>query len=121
VTDVSAFNRYTVSREKCDSAYALRSSVCVCPPLNQFLTVAIEGEESLYTESKRFLISLRDFPSKKQESNHRPILLFFHFSKIRGHARFHTQSKQNYESDSAEVLTVAVYENVLHCSKFLLR
>ena len=32
--------------------------------LNQFLTVAIEGEESPYTASKRSLISLRDFPSK---------------------------------------------------------
>jgi len=61
------------------------------------------------------------FPFQKQESNHRPILLFFHFSKIRGHARFHTRSKQNYKSDSAEILTVAVYENVLHDSKFLLR
>src|SRR5436190_21765823 len=61
------------------------------------------------------------FPFQKQESNHRPILLFFHFSKIRGHARFHTRSKQNYESDSAEILTVAVYENVLHDSKSLLR
>jgi len=48
-------------------------------------------------------------------------LLFLHFSKIRGHVRFHTQSKQNYKSDSAEISTVAVYENVLHDSKFLLR
>jgi len=48
-------------------------------------------------------------------------LLFFHFSKIRGHVRFHTQSKQNYEYDSAENSTVAVNENVLHDSKFLLR
>jgi len=31
------------------------------------------------------------------------------------------QSKQNYESDSAEISTVAVYENVLHDSKVLLR
>ena len=34
--------------------------------LNQFLTVAIEGEESPYTASKRSLISLRDFPSKNK-------------------------------------------------------
>jgi len=34
------------------------------------------------------------FPFQKQESNYRPILLFLHFSKIRGHVRFHTQSKQ---------------------------
>jgi len=34
--------------------------------LNQFLTVAVEGEESQYTASKRSLISLRDFPSKNK-------------------------------------------------------
>ena len=43
------------------------------------------------------------FPFQKQESNHRPIFLFFHFCKIRGHARFDTRSKQNYESDSTEI------------------
>ena len=42
-------------------------------------------------------------------------------SKIGGHDSFHTRSKQNYESDSAEILTVAVYDNLLHDSKFLLR
>jgi hypothetical protein len=47
------------------------------------------------------------FPFQKQELNHRPILLFFHFSKIRGHACFHTWSKQYYESNLAEMLTVA--------------
>jgi len=61
------------------------------------------------------------FPFEKQESNHRPILLFLHFSKIREHVRFHTQSKRNYESYSAEISTVALYENVLHDCKFLLR
>ena len=61
------------------------------------------------------------FPFQKQESNHRPILLFFHLCKIRGHTRFHTRSKQNFESDSSEILTVAVYENVLHDSIYLLR
>jgi len=85
------------------------------------LTVAIEGEESPYTASKRSLISLCDFLFQKQESNHRPSLLFLYFSKIRGQVRFHTHSKQNFESDSAEISTVAVYENVLHDSKFLLR
>jgi len=34
--------------------------------LNQFLTVAIEGEESPDTASKHYLISLRDFPSKNK-------------------------------------------------------
>jgi len=34
--------------------------------LNQFLTVAIEGEVSPYTASKRSLISLRDFPPKNK-------------------------------------------------------
>jgi len=48
-------------------------------------------------------------------------MLFLQFSKIRGHVRFHTQSKQNYESDSAEISIVAVYENVLHDSKLFLR
>jgi len=48
-------------------------------------------------------------------------LLFLHFSKIREHVRFHTQSKRNYESYSAEISTVALYENVLHDCKFLLR
>jgi hypothetical protein len=52
------------------------------------------------------------FPFQKQESNHQPILLFFHFSKICRHTRFHMLSKQNYESNSAEILTVAVYENL---------
>ena len=61
------------------------------------------------------------FPFQKQESNHRPILLFFHFCKIRGHTCFHTQLKQNYEPDSPEILTVAIYENLLHNSIFLLR
>jgi len=62
------------------------------------------------------------FPFQKQESNHRSILVFFHFSKIRGHASFQNKSKQNYESDSAEILTIAVYENVLlQDGKFLLR
>ena len=46
------------------------------------------------------------------------MLLFFHFCKIRGHARFHTRSKQNYEP---EILAVAVYENVLHDNIILLR
>lgn len=49
------------------------------------------------------------------------ILLFLHFSKIRGHIQYHTRSKQNYESDPAEILAVAVYETVLHNSKLLLR
>ena len=31
------------------------------------------------------------------------------------------RSEQNYESDLAEILTLAVYENVLHDSKSLLR
>jgi len=39
--------------------------------------------------------------------------LFLYLSKIRGHVQFHTQSKQNYEPDSAEISTVAVYENVI--------
>jgi len=69
------------------------------------MTVAIEGEETPYTASKRSLISLRDFPS---ENKNRIKLLFLHFSKISGHVRFHTQSKQNYEFDSAEISTVAV-------------
>ena len=34
--------------------------------INQNLTVTIEGEESPYTLSKRFLISLRDFPLKNK-------------------------------------------------------
>ena len=45
----------------------------------------------------------------------------FHFPKIRGHTRFHMRSKQNNESDSAEILTVAIYENVLHGSESLFR
>ena len=61
------------------------------------------------------------FPFQKQESNHRLILLFIHFSKICRLARFHTWSKQNYESDSAEIFNVAIYENVLHDSKSLLQ
>ena len=56
------------------------------------------------------------YPFQKQESNHRPLLVLFHFCKIRGHARFHTRSKQNYESNSTEILTVGVYENVPHDS-----
>ena len=32
---------------------------------------------------------------------------------------FHRRSKQNYESDSAEILKVAVYDNVLHDSNFI--
>ena len=86
------------------------------------MTVAIEGEESPYTDSTQtFFDFAARFPFQKQESNHRPILLFFHFCKTRGHSRFHTRSKQNYESNSTEILTVAVYENTLHDSIFLLR
>lgn len=57
----------------------------------------------------------------EQESNHQPILLSLRFSKICGHACSLMRSKQNYESASAEVSTVAAYENVLHHSKFRLR
>jgi len=53
-------------------------------------------------------LPIRDREFLSQESNHRLTLLFLHFSKIRGHVRFHTQSKQNYESDSAEISTVAL-------------
>jgi len=42
-------------------------------------------------------------------------------SKIRGHARFHTRSKQNCDCDSVEMLTATVYENVLDDSESLLR
>ena len=84
--------------------------------------VAIEGEESPYTDSIQALFDFAArFPFPKQESNHQPILLFFHFCQIRGRGRFYTQSKHNYESDSTQILTVAVYENVLHDSIFLLR
>jgi len=48
-------------------------------------------------------------------------MLFFHFSKICEHARFVTRSEQNYESDSSEIFTVAIYENVLHDSNSLLQ
>lgn len=57
---------------------------------------------------------------QKHESTHRPILLFLHFSKIRGHVRFHKRSKYNYESNSTEILTVAVYENYF-CDSFAIR
>jgi len=76
--------------------------------------VTVHSIQALFDFAERF-------PFEKQESGHRPILLSLHFSKIRGHVRFHKQSKQNFESDSAEISTVAVYENVLHDSKFLLR
>jgi len=49
------------------------------------------------------------FAFQKHESNHRPILLFLHFSKI----RFHTQSKQNYESESAEISRLSTYRTGL--------
>ena len=59
------------------------------------------------------------FPFQKQESYHRPILLFFHFCQINAHICSHMRSKQNYESNSTEILTVAVYENVLHDSTYI--
>lgn len=31
------------------------------------------------------------FPFQEQESNRPPILLFFHFSTVHGHTRFHTR------------------------------
>jgi len=43
--------------------------------VNPFLTVAIEGELSPYTASKRSLISLRDFPSKKKIESQTDIAL----------------------------------------------
>lgn len=49
----------------------------------------------------------------KQESNYQIILLFFHFSEICGHAHSDTRWKQNYQFDLAELLKVAVYENLL--------
>ena len=74
--------------------------------------VTVHSIQGLFDFSARF-------PFQKQELNHQLILLFFHVSKIRGHACFHARSKQNYESDSAEIFTVAIYENVLHDSKSL--
>lgn len=38
--------------------------------------------------------------------DHRPILLYFNFSKIRGHTRSKTLSKLNYKSDSARISNV---------------
>jgi len=89
-----------------------RGRKCLAGALSWIVTV--HSIQALFDFAARF-------PCQKQESNHRPILLFLHFCKIRGHVRFHTQSKLNYESDSAEISTVTVYENVLHDSKFLLR
>lgn len=48
------------------------------------------------------------FLFKKHESNHWPALSFFHFSKIYRHSRLHTGWEQNYDPDSAEILTVAI-------------
>lgn len=58
--------------------------------------------EPPYTASKRLLISLHDFPYKKQESNNLLILLSFHISqKTRTDA---LATKTKLRVDSAEVL-----------------
>lgn len=67
---------------RCRGTWALLIKTDVSPrktSINQFLTVAIEGEESPYTASKRSLILVCDNTFQKQESNYQPIL-FFHFS-----------------------------------------
>ncbi|KAL4702033.1 hypothetical protein ACJJTC_019577 [Scirpophaga incertulas] len=53
------------------------------------------------------------FPFQKQESNHRTILLLQFLKSAVTLASTRGQNK-NYEFDSAEILTVAVYENVPH-------
>lgn len=58
---------------------------------------------------------------QKQESNHEAILLFFQLSKICGHPCFHAQSNQEYEPDSAEILSIAIYENLLLDAMVFLR
>lgn len=60
--------------------------------------------------ANRSFISLCDVSPKNM--NYRPILLFFHFSKIRGHLHtlstlsphFHTRSNQNYDTNSTIVV-----------------
>lgn len=61
-----------------------------------FYTVVIEREQSLYTASKRLLISMRDLLSKNKKRINNGF-----GSKISEHARFYTSSKQNFDSDSA--------------------
>lgn len=60
------------------------------------------------------------FISKTRIASQTDITLF-HFSKNYGLACCHARSKQKHDFDSAEILTVIVYENVLHHNKFLLR
>ncbi len=60
-------------------------------------TVTVHSIQSLFDFISRF-------PFQKQVSNHRSILLFFHFFKIRGPTRFYTESKQNHKFTSTEIL-----------------
>lgn len=62
-------------------------------------------KESPYTKSKQ---SLRDFPFKNKKTNHRPILLFFHFLKYADTQPFTRAQKRNNESDLAKLFTITV-------------
>jgi len=64
--------------------------------------VRCHGGRALFCESQKRWPS----PFQKQESNHRPKLLFFHFPKIREHVRFHTQSKQNKEERRSSLIVL---------------
>ncbi|GBP62541.1 hypothetical protein EVAR_21913_1 [Eumeta japonica] len=74
-------------------------------------------------EKARCMLFHANLPKKlwaEAESNHRLTLLFFRFSQIRGYVHFHMRSNQNCISDSAEILAVAVYKNVLRNKKIAL-
>lgn len=72
--------------------------------LSRFSTVTVEGEESPYTASKCYLISLRGIPSKDNNKiTDRYCFIIYHFSKICGLARFHSFIKENYKSKPAEI------------------
>lgn len=59
-------------------------------------TVTVRSIQTLIDFAARFSI-------QKQKWNHRLILLFYDFSKIRGQACFHSRLRQNYKSEPAEI------------------